>query len=90
VNDIAIIKMKEETKTQIKEALIGGAIAFVITWVACGCKTTPQHDFSDRYRYYVIDVNGSEPDAVFDDIDDAESYVEDFKEFHNYRIVKGQ
>jgi len=37
-----------------------------------------------------MDVNGTEPDAVFEDRSEAASYVEKFKEFHEYRIVKAQ
>ena len=55
-----------------------------------GC-TSPQilKDNSD-YLYYVIDVNGTEPDASFEDRKDAQKYVDKFKEFHEYRIVKAQ
>jgi|TARA_R100000084_G_scaffold97922_1_gene51948 hypothetical protein len=55
----------------------------------CGCTTT-QQVYDDTYRYYVMDVHGTEPDAVFDDRVDAAKYVEEFKEFHDYRIVKAQ
>ena len=40
--------------------------------------------------YYVIDVNGTEPDAQFNERDDAQTYVDKFKEFHTYKIVKAQ
>tara|TARA_R110001599_G_C12143224_1_gene650795 strand:- start:507 stop:662 length:156 start_codon:yes stop_codon:yes gene_type:complete len=40
--------------------------------------------------YYVIDVNGTEPDAEFIDKKDALEYVEEFKDNHTYRIVKAQ
>ena len=40
--------------------------------------------------YYVIDVNGTEPDAKFVDKNDAQLYVDKYKEFHTYRIVKSQ
>jgi len=55
----------------------------------CGCSTT-QSVYDDSYRYYVMDVNGTEPDAVFEDRDKAIDYIEEFKEFHDYRIVKAQ
>jgi len=55
----------------------------------CGCSTT-QSIYDNSYRYYVMDVNGTEPDAVFEDRSEAASYVEKFKEFHEYRIVKAQ
>ena len=37
-----------------------------------------------------MDINGTEPDAVFEDRDKAVDYIEEFKEFHDYRIVKAQ
>ena len=40
--------------------------------------------------YYVIDVNGTEPDAQFVDRQDAVEYVDKYKEFHTYKIVKAQ
>jgi len=55
----------------------------------CGCSTT-QSVYDDPYRYYVMDINGTEPDAVFEDRDKAVDYIEEFKEFHDYRIVKAQ
>ena len=55
----------------------------------CGCKTLP-NESADRYVYYVIDVNGTEPDAEFLDRNDAVQYVDAFKEFHSYKIVKAQ
>ena len=55
----------------------------------CGCQS-PRHLNPDNYVYYVIDVNGTEPDAEFEDRKDAKNYVEKYKEFHTYRIVKAQ
>ena len=55
----------------------------------CGCKTLP-NESADRYVYYVIDVHGTEPDAQFDNRDDAQVYVDKFKEFHTYKIIKAQ
>ena len=49
-----------------------------------------RHLNPDDYVYYVIDVNGTEPDAEFNDREDAKDYVEKYKEFHTYRIVKAQ
>ena len=57
--------------------------------ILCGCKTLP-NESADRYVYYVIDVNGTEPDAEFIDRNDAQIYVDKFKEFHTYKIVKAQ
>ena len=42
------------------------------------------------HLYYVIDIHGTEPDAQFVDKGDAQEYVEKYKEFHTYRIVKAQ
>ena len=55
----------------------------------CGCKSIP-NESADKYVYYVIDVNGTEPDAQFLDRNDAVQYVDAFKEFHSYKIVKAQ
>ncbi len=55
----------------------------------CGCATN-QNVQDNSYRYYVMDVNGTEPDAIFEDRDKAINYIEEFKEFHDYRIVKAQ
>jgi len=55
----------------------------------CGCATN-QNVQDNSYRYYVMDVNGTEPDAIFEDRDNAINYIEEFKEFHDYRIVKAQ
>lgn len=49
-----------------------------------------QPDGHKEYLYYVIDVNGTEPDASFEKKKDALKYIDDFKEFHTYRIVKAQ
>ena len=57
--------------------------------ILCGC-TTVKYENADNYVYYVIDINGTEPDAEFTDRSDAQDYVEKFKEFHTYRIVKAQ
>jgi len=54
----------------------------------CGCTIlVPQ---PPTHLYYVIDINGTEPDAEFVDREDAQEYVEKFKEFHTYKIVKAQ
>ncbi len=54
----------------------------------CGCTIlVPRPPIN---MYYVIDVNGTEPDAEFVDREDAQDYVEKFKEFHTYKIVKAQ
>ena len=72
-----------------------GALYFLLlcgSWVCflllCGCTILmPQHP---NDVYYVIDVHGTEPDAQFIDRDDAQQYVEKYKEFHTYKIVKAQ
>ncbi len=43
-----------------------------------------------EFLYYVIDIHGTEPDAYFDDREDAVSYVKEFQQYHTYRIVKAQ
>ena len=54
----------------------------------CGCTIlVPRPPI---YLFYVIDVNGTDPDAQFIDKEDAVEYVEKYKEFHTYRIVKTQ
>jgi hypothetical protein len=54
----------------------------------CGCAIlVPRPPMN---LYYVIDVNGTEPDAQFIDREDALEYVEKYREFHTYRIVKAQ
>ena len=60
------------------------AAAFLSIFILGCTSVEPEH------LYYVIDVNGTEPDASFEDRKDAERYVKDFKEFHTYRIVKAQ
>ena len=57
--------------------------------ILCGCKSI-SNELPDRHVYYVIDVNGTEPDAQFLDRNDAVKYVDAFKEFHSYKIVKAQ
>jgi len=54
----------------------------------CGCTILVPRPPMELY--YVIDIHGTEPDAQFVDIDDAQQYVEKYKEFHTYRIVKAQ
>jgi hypothetical protein len=65
----------------------------------CGCKSNRHLDSHDdrilakaklTYAYYVVDINGGQPDAEFEEKGDAEDYVEKFKKFHTYRIVKAQ
>ena len=72
-----------ETHTMIKNIFAASYFLFL-----CGCTTLiPQHPDD---VYYVIDIHGTEPDAEFVDKDDAQQYVEKYKEFHTYRIVKAQ
>ena len=70
-------------------AFVKNSIFATLFLFLCGCKTLP-NESADRYVYYVIDVNGTEPDAQFLDRDDAVQYVDAFKEFHSYKIVKAQ
>ncbi len=82
-----------ETFTMIKKTFAALYFLFLCgSWVCflllCGCTTlVPQ---SPTHLYYVIDVHGTEPDAEFVDKGDAQQYVEKYKEFHTYRIVKAQ
>ena len=86
------------TKKDIKEALIGGAIVLFFIWILCGCTWTvyrppmklniPQVPVTNTdHQYYVIDESSTIPDAYFETKDEAEDYKEYFKEHHNYKIV---
>ena len=80
------------TKKDIKEALIGGAIVLFFIWILCGC-TTPynyEHFEGIAYQYYVIDENSTIPDAYFKTKEEAENYKIYFKENHNYIVVQLQ
>lgn len=70
-------------------AFVKSSIFAALFLILCGCKTLP-NESADRYVYYVIDVNGTEPDAQFLDRNDAVQYVDAFREFHSYKIVKAQ
>ncbi len=62
------------------------ALLLFMLLVVCSCKTTSSKS-DKKIFYYVIDENAEIPDAKFADLDEAEDYVEEFKEFHTYRIV---
>ncbi|HAT64498.1 MAG TPA: hypothetical protein DCS66_07830 [Flavobacteriaceae bacterium] len=81
--------MKKETKKDIIETLIGGAVAFFLIWLCSGCTTTQneQYEESRAYQYYVIDINSDEPDAFFETKKEAESYKKYYEEHHTYKIV---
>ena len=81
--------MKKETKKDIKEALIGGAIALFLIWLVSGCTTTQNENYeqSRAYQYYVIDENSDQPDAHFETKKEAESYKKYYEEHHTYKIV---
>ncbi len=70
-------------------AFVKNSIFAALFLILCGCKTLP-NESADRYVYYVIDIHGTEPDAQFENRDDAQVYVDKFKEFHTYKIVKAQ
>ena len=59
-------------------AFVKSSIFAALFSILCGCKTLPNEP-ADRYVYYVIDVNGTEPDAQFLDRDDAVEYVDAFR-----------
>ena len=74
---------------------------FLISYFSffCGCKSNQSLDSHDdrilakaklTYAYYVVDINGGQPDAEFEDKGDAQAYIEKFKEIHTYSIVKAQ
>ena len=62
------------------------ALLLLMLLVVCSCKTTSSKS-DKKIFYYVIDENAEIPDAKFADLDEAEDYVEEFKEFHTYRII---
>ena len=49
--------MKKETKKNIIEALIGGAVALILIWMLSGCTSIDYEQFeeSKTYQYYVIE-----------------------------------
>lgn len=81
--------MKKETKKNIIETLIAGAIALFLIWMLSGCTTThnDRYEESRAYQYYVIDENSAEPDAYFETKKEAESYKKYFEKHHTYKIV---
>tara|TARA_R110000751_G_C13694467_1_gene472712 strand:+ start:143 stop:397 length:255 start_codon:yes stop_codon:yes gene_type:complete len=81
--------MKKETKKDIIDTLMGGAVALFLIWLFSGCTTTQneQYEESRAYQYYVIDVNSDEPDAFFETKKEAESYKKYYEEHHTYKIV---
>ena len=96
-----ILKMKKETKDDIKAGLIGIIFVLLIVVVLTGCTwtfhrppmklNTPQVPTAKAAnQYYVIDESSTIPDAYFETKDEAENYKKYFKEHHNYKIVKLQ
>lgn len=81
--------MKKETKKDIIETLLGGAVALILMWLLSGCATTHYEQFeeSKTYQYYVIDVNSDEPDAFFETKEEAGSYKKYYEKHHTYKIV---
>ena len=93
-----ILKMKKETKDDIKAGLIGIIFVLLIVVVLTGCTWTfhrspmklhiPQEPVDKNiYRYYVIDEHSKIPDAYFETKEEAESYKKYFEEHHTYKIV---
>ena len=64
-------------------------LAAILLTTGCTQIKYKHHDHVD-YRYYVMDVNGTEPDASFVERKDAEKYVKEFAEFHTYKIIKAE
>ena len=62
------------------------ALALLTLLTVCSCKTTSEQT-DKKTIYYVVDINAEIPDAKFTDLGEAEDYVEEFREFHTYRIV---
>lgn len=63
-------------------------ISLLIVLVLCCNCTTNQIILDDRYEYHVVGLHESYPDAKFKKIKDAKKYVDTYKEFHDYKIVK--
>jgi len=83
-----ILKMKVETKDDIKAGALGGVLVALIVWSLLGCATPDYKDFKDvAYRYYVIDEHAEIPDAYFETKEEAESYKRYFEKHHTYKIV---
>ena len=68
--------------------MVKNTFAVLYLLFLCGCTILVPRPPMELY--YVIDVNGTEPDAKFVDKNDAQLYVDKYKEFHTYRIVKAQ
>ena len=62
-------------------------LLLIISVLCCNC-TTNQIIYDDRYEYHVVGLHESYPDAKFKKIKDAKKYVDTYKEFHDYKIVK--
>lgn len=62
------------------------ALTLLTLLAVCSCKTTNNQVYK-KTIYYVVDVNADVPDAKFTDLGEAKDYVEEFREFHTYRIV---
>ena len=62
------------------------ALTLLTLLTVCSCKTT-SNQTDKEIIYYVVDVNAETPDAKFSNLNEAKDYVEEFREFHTYRIV---
>jgi len=62
-------------------------LLLIVSVLCCNC-TTNQIILDDRYEYHVVGVHETYPDAKFKKIKDAKKYVDTYKEFHDYKIVK--
>lgn len=62
-------------------------LLLIVLLLCCNC-TTNQIILDDRYEYHVVGVHETYPDAKFKKIKDAKKYVDTYKEFHDYKIVK--
>jgi len=62
-------------------------LLLIVLVLCCNC-TTNQIIYDDRYEYHVVGVHEEYPDAKFKKIKDAKKYVDTYKEFHDYKIVR--
>jgi len=62
-------------------------LLLILLVLCCNC-TTNQIILDDRYEYHVVGVHETYPDAKFKKIKDAKKYVDKYKEFHDYNIVR--
>jgi len=84
-----ILKMKVETKDDIKAGALGMFVVVLIVFSLLGCTTSHNYERFENvsYQYYVIDEHSETPDAYFETKEEAESYKKYFEKHHTYKIV---